>query len=407
MTDRPGCRPDLRAGGKFPAARPGGVRRFVAGHPVWHGRFPRRGSLARRLLVSYLVVVVVDIAVFVLSALVVSPLPRNAPALNTQSKVDGYLDSLGHSLLRALFVGAAISLIVGVVATVIITGLLLEPLSRLRAAARRLSQGHYGEQIAPPYPPELVELAADLNQLAARLTDVETRRARLVSDLAHELRTPLTIIEGQLIGVSDDVYDFTGELVDSVREELGRLRRLTEDLSGLSRAEENAYDLKVEHTDLAALVLRVTDLMRPQFDHAGVQLTVTCASVVVVIDADRVTQILANLLSNALIATPPGGRVEVTLRTGEQHVVVEVIDTGHGIAQADLDRIFDRFERVIPPLDQANGGSGIGLTIARALARAHGGEVAARSPGPGKGATFTLSLLLPLTLPLPEDTTRR
>lgn len=390
--------PTCQAGGEFLTDGFGGARRFMAAHPVRQWRFPRRGSLARRLLLSYLVVVVVDIAVFVLSALVVSPLPRNAPALNTQSKVDGYLDSLGHSLLRALFVGAVISLIVGVVATVIITGLLLAPLSRLRAAARRLSQGHYGEQIAPPYPPELVELAADLNQLAARLADVETRRARLVSDLAHELRTPLTIIEGQLIGVSDGVYDFTGELVDSVREELGRLRRLTEDLSGLSRAEENAYDLKVEPTDLAALTLRVTDLMRAQFDHADVQLTVTCASVVVTIDADRVTQILANLLSNALIATAPGGRVEVSLHTREQHVVIEVTDTGHGIAQADLARIFDRFERVIPPHNDGNAGSGIGLTIARALARAHGGDVAARSPGPDQGATFTLSLPLP---PLP------
>lgn len=395
---------DGRASGHVSTYRRDRVRRSLAAHPVRQRRFPRRGSLARRLLASYLLVVLVDIAVFVLSALVVSPLPRNAPALNSQSKVNDYLDNLGHSLLRALIIGAVISLIVGVAATFMITGLLLEPLSRLRAAARRLSEGHYGEQILPPYPPELVELAADLNQLAARLSDIETRRARLVSDLAHELRTPLTIIEGQLIGVSDGVYDFSGELVDSVREELGRLRRLTEDLSGLSRAEENAYHLNTEPTELAALILRVTDLMRPQFEHRDVHLSVTCAPIVVVIDADRVTQILANLLSNALTATAPAGRVGLSVHVRDQHVAVEVSDTGRGIAAIDLTRIFERFERVIPPHNHADGGSGIGLTIARALAHAHGGDVTARSPGPGAGATFTLTLPLPPSLL--EDTTR-
>lgn len=334
--------------------------------------------------------------------------------MNTQAKVDGYVESLNHSLLRALIVGAVISLIVGVVATFIITGLLLEPLSRLRAAARRLGEGHYGEQILHPYPPELVELAADLNELAARLTDVETRRARLVSDLAHELRTPLTIIEGQLVGVSDGVYDFSGELVDSVREELGRLRRLTEDLSELSRAEENAYHLSTHPTELAALILRVIDLMRPQFDHHNVELTMMGASVLAVIDPDRVTQILANLLSNALLATAPAGRVQVSLHVHAGLVAVDVTDTGRGIAPADLNRIFDRFERVIPTHSHTDGGSGIGLTIARALARAHGGDVIARSPGPGQGATFTLSLPLPPQPPLPltpqplsKDTARR
>jgi signal transduction histidine kinase len=285
-----------------------------------------------------------------------------------------------------------------------ITGLLLEPLSRLRAAARRLSDGHYNEQIAPPYPPELVELADDLNELAARLSDIETRRARLVSDLAHELRTPLTIIEGQLVGVSDGVYDFSGELVGSVREELGRLRRLTEDLSGLSRAEENAYQLNAVPAELAALVVRLTDLMRPQFDHRDVQLDVICVPVVAVVDPDRVTQILANLLSNALTATPGGGRVQVSLHARDAHAAIEVSDTGHGITAADLNRIFERFERVIPAHDQADVGSGIGLTIARALARAHGGEVAARSPGRDQGATFTLSL--PLPPPPLKDTAR-
>jgi signal transduction histidine kinase len=235
-----------------------------------------------------------------------------------------------------------------------------------------------------------------VNVLAARLADLEVRRARLVSDVAHELRTPLTIIDGQLAGVEDGVYALDSDLIASLREELDRLHRLTEDLSGLSRAEESAYELRRARTDLAALSEDVTSRLRPQFTHAGIELRQrTSARADADVDPHRITQILTNLLRNALAATSPGGTVTVTTSDTGHTVTVEVTDTGRGIAPADLKRIFERFERVPSGDEQGNpdrAGSGIGLTIARSLARAHGGELTAASGGVGRGTTMTLAL---------------
>jgi signal transduction histidine kinase len=257
-------------------------------------------------------------------------------------------------------------------------------------------EGRYTESVPEPRLPELSDLAQDVNVLAARLADLEVRRARLVSDVAHELRTPLTIIDGQLAGVEHGVYSLDSDLIVSVREELDRLHRLTEDLSGLSRAEESAYELHRARTDLAALSEDVTSRLRPQFTHAGIELRhCTSGPADAGVDPYRITQILANLLRNALAATPPGGAVTVTTSLAGHTATVEVSDTGRGIAPADLERIFERFERVPGSDEQRNpdrAGSGIGLTIARSLARAHGGQLTATSGGVGRGTTMTLAL---------------
>jgi signal transduction histidine kinase len=366
------------------------------------GRFGP-GSLARRLAASYAVVVLADVIVFVLAVKFLSPLHQPPVPPTTAAEVADFQYRLDSSLLRALLIGSGISLAVGAVATLAITRLMLEPLTNLRASAQRLREGHYGEQIPIPRQPELADLASDLNLLAARLADVETRRARLVSDLAHELRTPLTIIEGQLVGIADGVYEFSPELLGSVREELDRLRRLTEDLSGLSRAEENAYTLIRQRTDLATLSVELGNKLRPRFAHRTIDLIcATAGPADAVVDPQRVTQILSNLLVNALAATPAGGRVTSTVTQRPDQVTIEISDNGRGIAAGDLARIFDRFERVAPAQERSgDAGSGIGLTIARSLAHAHAGTLSADSPGPGRGATFTL--ILPIHPPTEQN----
>jgi signal transduction histidine kinase len=354
----------------------------------WLGR---RGSLARRLLLSYGVVVLVDVAVFVSTDLYMTPrrLGGTASASNFRSVV--LANQLG-----AVATAALISLIVGAVAAALLPRLLLDPLRQLRHSTRSLMEGRYTDSVPEPRLPELSDLARDVNVLAARLADLEVRRARLVSDVAHELRTPLTIIDGQLAGVEDGVYPLGADLIASVREELDRLHRLTDDLSGLSRAEESAYELHRAPTDLAALSEDVTSRLRPQFTHAGIELRL-CTSGAAAADVDpyRITQILTNLLRNALAATPSGGTVTVTTSRIGPTAAIEVTDTGRGIARADLERIFARFERV-PGSDEQRSpdraGSGIGLTIARSLARAHGGELTAASGGIGRGTTMTLAL---------------
>jgi signal transduction histidine kinase len=363
------------------AARRGGSWRWLS----------RRGSLARRLLLSYGVVVLVDAAVFVSTGLYMSP-----TRLHGTPRDSAYQDAVFANQLEAVVVAALISLVVGAVTAALLPRLLLDPLRQLRRSTRSLMEGRYTESVPEPRLPELSDLAQDVNVLAARLADLEVRRARLVSDVAHELRTPLTIIDGQLAGVEHGVYSLDSDLIVSVREELDRLHRLTEDLSGLSRAEESAYELHRARTDLAALSEDVTSRLRPQFTHAGIELRhCTSGPADAGVDPYRITQILANLLRNALAATPPGGAVTVTTSHAGHMATVEVTDTGRGIAPADLERIFERFERVPGSDEQRNpdrAGSGIGLTIARSLARAHGGQLTATSGGVGRGTTMTLAL---------------
>jgi len=367
------------AAGAGPGEHTAATRR--GGSWRWLGR---RGSLARRLLLSYGVVVLVDVAVFVSTDLYMTP-----ARLDGTPQDSGYRDALLTNQLEAVVTAALISLIVGAVTAALLPRLLLDPLRQLRRSTRSLMEGRYTDSVPEPRLPELSDLAHDVNVLAARLADLEVRRARLVSDVAHELRTPLTIIDGQLAGVEDGVYSLDSDLITSIREELDRLNRLTEDLSGLSRAEESAYELHRARTDLAALSEDVTSRLRPQFTHAGIELRhCTSGPAYADVDPHRITQILANLLRNALAATPPGGSVTVTVGPSSDMAAVEVADTGRGIAPADLARIFERFERV-PGSDEQHdpdrAGSGIGLTIARSLARAHGGELTAASDGIARG----------------------
>ena len=372
---------DARPGEHTAPARRGGSWRWLG----------RRGSLARRLLVSYGVVVLVDVAVFISTGLYMTP-----TRLHGTPRDSAYQDAVFANQLEAVVAAALISLIVGTVTAALLPRLLLDPLRQLRRSTRSLMEGRYTDSVPEPRLPELSDLAQDVNVLAARLADLEVRRARLVSDVAHELRTPLTIIDGQLAGVEDGVYSLDSDLIESMREELDRLHRLTEDLSGLSRAEESAYELHRARTDLAALSEEVTSRLRPQFTHAGIELRhCTSGRAYADVDPHRITQILANLLRNALAATPPGGAVTVTTSHAGHTATVEVTDTGRGIAPADLERIFERFERVPASDERRNpdrSGSGIGLTIARSLARAHDGELTATSSGIGRGTTMTLAL---------------
>ncbi|MFD3840161.1 sensor histidine kinase [Streptomyces sp. NPDC058642] len=274
---------------------------------------------------------------------------------------------------------------------------LLRPLDRVRAATARLAEGHYDDVLELPSEPGLAALVQDVNKLAAALADTERRRARLVSEVAHEMRTPITILRGQIEGIADGIFTPDEAMFASLADDLDRLQRLAGDLSSLSRSEEGAFDLRRKPTDVAALARATAERLRPQYDDQTVTLAVDAGTPVVArCDPDRITQVLVNLLGNALTAGDRHGHVALSVHTEPSpvhQVIVRVTDDGIGIAGHDLERIFHRFERLNHPhRPTAAGGSGIGLTIARGIARAHGGDITAESPGLGKGATFTLRL---------------
>ncbi|ABL82440.1 MULTISPECIES: HAMP domain-containing sensor histidine kinase [unclassified Nocardioides] len=291
----------------------------------------------------------------------------------------------------ALVVGVLASVVVAAVLAVLATRRLLQPLDTVRDATRQIAAGHYDVKVPAPSEPELAELASDVNALANALAATESRRTRLLGEVAHEMRTPLTSLDGYVEGMIDGVFAADQATLASLSVELRRLHRLADDLSDLSRTEERRLDLSLRDEDLAEIARKAAARLAPQFQDAHVTLEVAAAPAVPVhVDPDRITQVLTNLLGNALLATPAGGTVTVRTRRSTM-AEVEVADTGVGLAGDDVERVFERFYRA-PGQLRRSAGSGIGLTIARGIARAHGGDVTAASAGLGTGATFTLSL---------------
>jgi signal transduction histidine kinase len=351
-----------------------------------------RSRLRTKLILSYGLVVAIAVVAF--ATTLISQLGPHLGGTKSIPAVAQYDRRIDNLLAKGLLLGLALSLISSVLAAVLITRFIARPLDHIRAAARYMARGHYDTRVAVPSSPDLAGIATDFNALAARLDDAERHRARLVSDLAHELRTPLTILRGRLDGLADGVFHPSTKLISSMSEDVARLERLTADLSQLSRAEETALHLRPQPLDLVKLTAMVISGVQHRYDENGVAVALTAGQPApVMADPDRLNQIMVNLLSNALAATDPGGRVTVSISQTSTETTLRVTDTGCGIPSDDLDRIFERFERLSPAnRPDPHSGSGIGLTIARAIARSHHGDLFARSNGPGAGAVFTLVL---------------
>ncbi|MBO3752231.1 HAMP domain-containing protein [Streptosporangiaceae bacterium NEAU-GS5] len=366
--------------------------------------------LSLRLFVSHAGVAVVGAVVAYLSVRLLAPAlfdhrigmmngtgpgPGMDMATTMRTQVHAaFLAALDSALALGLLAGVAVA----AVAAAAIAGRLLRPLDAVRAATRRVASGHYDTSAALPTEPELAALATDVNTLARALADTESRRTRLLGDVAHEMRTPLTALDGYVEGMIDGVFAASPDTLASLSAELRRLHRLADDLSSLSRTQEQRLDLRLVDADLADLARRAATRLASQFEDAHVTLIVDADDAVPVrVDPDRIMQVLTNLLGNALLATPAEGTVTISVRrfesrSGRRGDVV-VTDTGVGVAGEDIERIFERFYRV-PGQRRRSAGSGVGLTIARGIARGHGGDVTVSSPGRGHGSTFVVTLPL-------------
>ncbi|MGC9332599.1 MAG: sensor histidine kinase, partial [Anaerolineae bacterium] len=254
--------------------------------------------------------------------------------------------------------------------------------------------------------PEFRSLARSFNRMAEALQTADRQRRELLADIAHELRTPLTVVQGNLEGLRDGVYDPTPEHLDLVLDETRKLSRLVEDLRLLTLAEAGQLPLDLQSVDVSQLLADVREVFGAQADEAGIGLSVEVEGALPAVRADpqRLGQVLGNLVTNALRHTPSGGgiRLGAALRSDEAEpsgVEIWVSDTGQGIPAEDLLRIFDRFWRGDTARShKAGAGSGLGLTIARSLVELHGGRIWAESAGlPGQGTTIKLVLPRPPT----------
>ena len=354
----------------------------------------KRWSMRTRLLASFATVAGTGAIAFMISMRVMVPrlFDQRAQAgfgMGNQGMMTQH-EVVVSAVNTAMLVALAASLACSALIALALSSRALRGLDHLRAGTRRLAAGRYDTPVERPGVPELATLADDINQLAATLAATEQHRASLIGDVAHEMRTPLTTINGYLEGFDDDLFT-AQEMAATVRTEVTRLHHLAQDLASVSRAEEGQLPLDRTEVDFRDVVRTAATRLRPQFSAANVELVLdTPERLPAVVDSERMVQVLSNLIGNALAYTPAGGRVAVTTRTGPDGIVAEVTDTGRGLRPDDLERVFERFYRANP--HDHSGGTGIGLTVSRAIARAHGGDLVARSGGLDEGSTFELTV---------------
>ncbi len=355
-------------------------------------------SLRARLLLAFLVVIAATIGTVAVATLLVGPayfaeamghLPGDpmgeAMGIATQAAFE-------DAMRRALVAATVIAIVSATVVSIAVAARIAGPIGGLVRAARRVAGGDYAERVPIATPDELGELASSFNEMASSLEATERRRVQLVGDVAHELRTPLTTLDGYLEGLEDGVIAPSDDTWRLLRAETGRLTRMVNDLSELWRAEAHQLPLRLEPVDLASVATEVVARFGPLAAARGIAIDLRAAPAVCRADRDRVAQVLANYLSNALRHAPDGSVITVATSADRGRIVVKVVDQGAGLAQDELEAVFERFYRVDAARSRAAGGSGIGLAIVRALASAMGGQAWAESAGPGAGATFLLEL---------------
>jgi signal transduction histidine kinase len=359
--------------------------------------------LGWRLFLSYLVIIAVGVVItaiivqFYASSALVRHIAHMQATLGNDPGLVAYLNqSFRAAINEILGVAALAASLAAVVVSIFTARRIVGPIQAMKQASRRIADGDYHQRVQVPGQDELGALAQAFNRMAEMLEQTEQRRLELIGDVAHELRTPLSSIQGVMEGLVDGVLPPEPATFLSVQREVSRLQRLVHDLGELSRAEAGQVPLEPCSVSPADLVSAAADRLRFQFEDKGVRLQVDSPDDLpqAWADPERIIQVLLNLLGNALQYTPSGGQVAVRAQREGREVIIEVQDTGIGIAAEHLPQIFERFYRVDKSRSRTGGGSGIGLTIARHLVEAHGGRIWAESPGLGKGSTFTFTLPL-------------
>jgi two-component system sensor histidine kinase BaeS len=306
----------------------------------------------------------------------------------TQEALD-FLNSLTRTLWLVGLAGVVLALVLGW----LFTRQIVAPVAEVSTAARRIAGGDFSGKVTARGAEELTDLGHSFNTMAGELTRDREVRQNMVADIAHELRTPLSVLRANIEAMQDGVLEPTADNLASLHQETAVLARLIDDLRILSMAESGQLKYHFEKTDLAALCARIVEGMRALFASKNIGLAFEAPAPLpeVTADADRIAQVVRNLLNNAHRYTPEGGRVTVKLAAGADGVTVSVRDTGPGIEPEDLKKVFDRFYRVDRSRTRRTGGSGLGLAIVKQLVEAHGGEVRAES-AVGEGSTFSFRL---------------
>ncbi len=360
----------------------------------------QRPRLATRLMQAQVLVVGVGAVTLIIAAAIVAPRLFHDHLIHA-GVADPDVQFHAEEAFASSF---AISVVLATVTALIAAGgiswfmvrRVSRPVEELAVSAESVAAGRY--DVAVPdasFSSELHQLSDSFTHMARRLAETETTRTRLLADLAHELRTPLATLEVYIDGMEDDVLARDAATYATMRLQVERLRRLASDLRESSAAEEHALGIVLERIDSRDVVRLAVAAAAPRFMAKGVSLELVAGEEPCWIlgDSVRLQQVLANLLDNALRHTPPAGSVVVGVSVEGSTVQIRVTDSGEGIPADQLHSVFERFHRVdASRVSTDGGGSGLGLTIARAIVNDHGGTLQAASDGPGRGATILVSI---------------
>ena len=291
-----------------------------------------------------------------------------------------------------LIVGAVLAVGLGLIMGALLSQRLTAPLQRLAAAARAVAGGDLDHKVEVEGSTEIVEVGNAFNEMTTALSESERQRQNMVADVAHELRTPLSVVQGNLRAILDGVYELDRAEISRLYDETRLLSRLVDDLRELALADAGQLRLSPRPTDLDRVIQESLDNLALGAEARDVSLSTSLPDGLPAVqaDPDRVSQVLRNLLTNALLYTPAGGSVTVSAGSANGMVEVAVADTGVGIGPGDLPHIFERFWRADPARVRM-GSTGLGLSIAQSLIEAQGGRIWAESV-PGRGSTFRFTL---------------
>lgn len=298
-----------------------------------------------------------------------------------------------QSVFKATIVASIIAIILAVSLAIQFSRRISIPLVSLTKAARKLAEKDYKYRLFIPAQDEIGTLAKAFNTMAEAIEKNELVRNHLVADIAHELRTPITILRGNLESLQAGVLEPSQEVIVSLHDELLRLSRLINDLQELTLAESGKLLLNYKQINAIELLKKIVNNFKGPATAKDIELKLSVPEneVWMEIDQDRIVQVLANIIGNAIRHTPSGKKIEVELVEIVDRICFTITDSGPGINTADIPYIFDRFYRGSKSRNRLDGGTGLGLAIAKSLVEAHGGSIGVHCP-PGEGSIFTVCL---------------
>lgn len=300
-----------------------------------------------------------------------------------------FIQRINRMLLYGALIAAGLALFLGI----FLSRTLTRPIRELTRATHAVSEGDLSQQVPVRSEDELGELAQAFNRMSAELSRSVSARKQMTADIAHELRTPLSLILGHAEAVHDGVLPPSRENFEIIREEAARLEHLVNDLRTLSLADAGELSMEFQTVEPQRLIQDVAAVYLYQAQKRNITIEQQIAPDLPAIEVDpvRMTQVLTNILDNALRHTPEQGRIRLGAKRSEDGVELSVQDSGPGLGPDDLERMFERFYRADPSRQRGDGGSGLGLAIAKSIVQAHGGQILAES-GPGSGLKIRIRL---------------